>query len=101
KKRLTGPLFIKRYLQFLKTEGTIHLKTDNNFFYNYSLEEVKRNNYEILEATADLYGDKIEDYDVLTQEILNIKTHYEKIFSEKGHKIHYLKFKPNGKAPKD
>ena len=101
KKRLTGPLFIKRYLQFLKEDGTIHLKTDNNFFYNYSLEEVKRHGYEILEATDDLYGEKIEDFDETTREILSIKTHYEKLFTAKGHKIHYLKFKPHGKAPKD
>lgn len=101
KKRLTSPLFMKRYLQFLKKDGTIHLKTDNNFFYNYSLEEVKRHGYEILEATDDLYAEKIEDFDQTTQEILSIKTHYERLFTAKGHSIHYLKFKPHGKAPKD
>lgn len=101
KKRLTGPLFIKRYLQFLKEEGTIHLKTDNNFFYNYSLEEVKRHGYEILTSTDNLYEEKIEDFDETTQDILSIKTHYEELFTAKGHNIHYLKFKPHGKAPKD
>lgn len=100
KKRLTGPQFLKRYLTFLKKEGIIHLKTDNQFFYEWSLEEVKRHGYEILVATDDLYGDKIADFDKKTQEILSIKTHYEKIFTEKGHKIHYLKFKPNGQDPK-
>jgi len=62
---------------------------------------VKRHGYEILEATDDLYGEKIEDFDETTREILSIKTHYEKLFTAKGHKIHYLKFKPHGKAPKD
>lgn len=100
KKRLTGPEFLKRYLGFLKKKGIIHLKTDSKFFYDWSLLEVQRHGYEILEATSDLYSNKIEEFDLTTQEILNIKTHYEKIFSEKGHKIHYLKFKPNGKYPK-
>ncbi len=100
KKRLTGPQFLKRYLSFLKTDGIIHLKTDNQFFYDWSLEEVKRHGYEILVSTADLYAGKIADFDEKTQEILSIKTHYEKIFTEKGHKIHYLKFKPNGQDPK-
>ena len=100
KKRLTGPEFLKRYLTFLKEDGIIHLKTDNQFFYEWSLAEVKRHGYEILVSTADLYGEKIADFDEKTQEILSIKTHYEKIFTEKGHKIHYLKFKPNGQDPK-
>jgi|SRR5690554_158198 len=100
KKRLTSPLFIARYLKFLKDDGCIHLKTDSQFFYEYSLDQVQQNGYEIIEATADLYGEKIEGFDLEVREILSIKTHYEKIFTEKGHKIHYLKFKPHGKALK-
>ena len=100
KKRLTGPMFLKRYLTFLNTDGIIHLKTDNDFFYHWSLTEVERHQYEILESTANLYGERITDFDQHTQEILNIKTHYEKLFTAKGHKIHYLKFKPNGQDPK-
>lgn len=93
KKRLTHSLFIERYRSFLKKGGTIHLKTDNSFFYEYSLEEAKRNQFPILESTADLYGNKIDSFDKDTQEILTIQTHYEKIFSKRGHPIHYLKFK--------
>ncbi|KAA3652532.1 MAG: tRNA (guanosine(46)-N7)-methyltransferase TrmB [Bacteroidetes bacterium] len=93
KKRLTGPLFINRYRQFLKREGIVHLKTDSDFFYEYSLNEAKLNGYPILEQTNNLYAEKIEDFDIDTQEILSIKTHYEGIFTEKGHKIHYLKFR--------
>lgn len=95
KKRLTGPLFISRYAQFLKPDGIIHLKTDSDFFYDFSLNEVKRNGYPILEQTDNLYQEKMASLDKRTQEILSIKTHYEKLFTEKGHKIHYLKFKLN------
>lgn len=93
KKRLTGPLFIQRYRSFLKETAVIHLKTDSDFFYDFTKGEVLRNNYHILEDTQDLYGEKIEDLDDDTKEILSIKTHYEKIFTDKGCKIHYLKFK--------
>lgn len=95
KKRLTGPLFINRYKKFLKPEGLIHLKTDSSFFYHFSTEECEKNNYEVLLATDNLYQEGIGHLDQDMQEILSIKTHYEKIFTEKGHKIHYLKFKPN------
>ncbi len=93
KKRLTGPLFIDRYKQFLKKDGIVHLKTDSDFFYEFSVEQTELFNFQVLESTADLYNEKIEDFDNDTQEILSIKTHYEGIFTEKGHKIHYLKFK--------
>ncbi|MEQ8624728.1 MAG: tRNA (guanosine(46)-N7)-methyltransferase TrmB [Vicingaceae bacterium] len=95
KKRLTGPLFIERYKKFLKPEGLIHLKTDSAFFYDFSLEECKKNGYEVLLATDNLYQEGINHLDEDMREILSIKTHYEKIFTEKGHQIHYLKFKPN------
>lgn len=94
KKRLTGPLFIDRYRKFLKNDGCIHLKTDNNFFYNYSLDQVKEQGYTLEENTDDLYGGHIHSMDDRMQQILRIKTHYEKIFSEKGHKIHYLRLRP-------
>lgn len=92
KKRLTSPPFVQLYKKLLKPNGIIHLKTDNDFFYNYSLEEALRNEYDILEATEDLYNEKIGEMDIDTREILSIKTHYETIFKEKGHIIHYLKF---------
>ncbi len=92
KKRLTGPQFIEQYKGFLKKEAFIHLKTDSNFFYEYSLDQAISNKYLIKESSDDLYGQKIADYDQSTQEILSIQTHYEKLFMEKGHKIHYLKF---------
>jgi len=96
KKRLTGTIFIEMYKKFLKNNGIIHLKTDSDFFYEFSLEECKRFNYTILESSNNLYGKKIHEFDEETKEILKIKTHYEKLFTAKGHSIHYLKFNPNG-----
>lgn len=94
KKRLTGPLFIERYKKFLKKDGCIHLKTDSDFFFNFTMDQIKEHQYELLESTDDLYGGYINGMDERMQQILRIKTHYEKLFSQKGHKIHYLRFKP-------
>jgi len=95
KKRLTGPLFIDRYTQFLKEEGAIHLKTDSDFFYQFSMEECKKHTYAVIESSKDLYGEDIYKMSGEMRSILKIQTHYEKLFMKKGHLIHYLKFKPH------
>jgi tRNA (guanine-N7-)-methyltransferase len=87
--RLTNMMFITRYQKILKKNGIINLKTDNEPFYEYSKEVVAENKFEVLDSTNDLYGDGIERDEVLT----NIKTYYEKLFSDKGFKICYLKFR--------
>ncbi len=92
-KRLSAKIFIDRYRKFLKTNGIIHLKTDSDLLFESTLDEVEKHNYELLEHTWDLYGEMIEDLDPSTQEILSIRTHYENLFSAKGFKIKYCKFK--------
>lgn len=95
KKRLTARPFIESYMQFLKPNGYIHLKTDSRFLYDFTKEEIAEHNYELIEDTDDLYGEGLAKMDAEMRDILSIKTHYEKLFSAKGHKIHYLKFKGN------
>jgi len=91
KKRLTGPIFLNFYRTFLKTNGIIHLKTDNYDLYKDTLDLVKDNGLEIISSTTDLYsGVEINGVD---NELLSIKTHYENQFLEKGMKINYLSFR--------
>ncbi len=90
RKRLTNMMFINRYKNILIKGGAINLKTDNEPFYLYSREVVKDNKFEELDFTNDLYADVSLRDEALT----NIKTHYEELFSKKGFKICYLKFKP-------
>ncbi len=92
-KRLTSPPFIARYLKMLKPGGIIHLKTDSDILFEYTEEQIKEHNYECLELTWDLYATLPEDLDPTTKEILHIKTHYEKLFTSKGYKIKYCKFR--------
>lgn len=89
RKRLTNMMFINRYRNILKPSGTVNLKTDNEPFYDYTREVIKENDLVELDATNDLYA----NVGLRDEALTNIKTYYEKLFSEKGFKICYLKFK--------
>jgi tRNA (guanine-N7-)-methyltransferase len=92
KKRLSYKRYIDMYREFLKPGGIVHLKTDSDLLYESTIEEIQEHGYHIIQDTADLYGALIHELDEDTQEILQIKTHYEALFSAKGFKIKYLKF---------
>ena len=86
-KRLTSPWFLNSYRLFLKNKGIVHLKTDNTELFNYTKTVVENNNLEMVFATSDLYSENLSD------DILPIRTHYEKIFLNEGLKINYLFFR--------
>ena len=84
--------YIDMYRAFLKPGGIVHLKTDSDLLYESTLEEIAENGYQIIQDTNDLYGTLVHDLDQETREILEIRTHYETLFSAKGFKIKYIKF---------
>lgn len=86
-KRLTATNFIQIYLNFLKPDGVIHLKTDSNFMFTYTTEMVKLNELPIIDKNEDIYAADIQD------SVLNIKTYYEKQWLERGITIKYLSFR--------
>ena len=92
-KRLTSAHFIGLYKRFLKPGGVIHLKTDNDLLFESTLEQIEQHAYILLEKTFDLYGEVITALDIETKENLGIKTYYEGLFSAKGFKIKYCRFK--------
>jgi tRNA (guanine-N7-)-methyltransferase len=85
-KRLTSPWFLNTYRHFLKNKGLIHLKTDNKELYDFTCKVLSYNNVETIISTNDLYTEKIDN-------ILSIRTHYEKIFLDAGLKINYISFR--------
>jgi tRNA (guanine-N7-)-methyltransferase len=87
RRRLTSPRFLEIYEKILKPNGTIHLKTDNNDFFDYTLEALKTKKIDDLQYTYNLYLSPLQDLHK------GVKTNYEKIYSEKGEKIKYLNFK--------
>ena len=92
KKRLTSNLFIDRYLKFLKPNGVVHLKTDSDLLYYFTLEEIKSNGFELLKNITNVYKDSYDDSQDL-KKVLFIKTFYEKKWIELGETIKYLGFK--------
>ncbi len=91
RQRLTNNIFMERYKTFLKPGGLLHLKTDSTSFYEYTLKIIKENKFNVLFATDDLYL----NCPVGREELVEIKTHYEKLFTDKGEKIKYCCFKLN------
>lgn len=86
KRRLTNQRFLDLYKTYLKKDGIYHLKTDSEFLFDYSLEVMRQDSdFEILEYTKDLYNSPLREGH------FEIITHYEKLFTEKGSNIHYLK----------
>lgn len=91
KKRLSGERFLAMYRKIMKDGGLIHVKTDNTVFYEWTLEEFDRCGVELLTHSPDIYGPYLQSQDELTQKVLNIRTHYEQLFAEKGETIKYIK----------
>ena len=86
--RLTNPLFLNRYKKILKKGGLIHLKTDSTSLYEYTLQVIEENKNLIIWQTDSLYQNCPDN----RQELIQIKTHYEKLFTDKGENIKYICF---------
>jgi tRNA (guanine-N7-)-methyltransferase len=57
--RLSSPLFLARYRNFLRPGGLVHLKTDSRYLYEYTQAVCKVNNLQLLAYGTDVYGDGI------------------------------------------
>ena len=88
-KRFTSPEFIERYRKVLKPGGIIHLKTDNDMFYAYTLDIIKEGGHHLLYCNSDLYANPS---DPEVKDVIDVQTHYEKIWLAQGLTIKYLKF---------
>lgn len=87
RKRLTHPMFLNRYRLIAEKGATLHLKTDSNLLYSYSKAVALHYQLEILEDCKDVYAWQERPA------FLNIITHYEQMWLEKGKKIKYLVFR--------
>lgn len=87
KKRLTNPTFLAKYHSILDEGGIMHLKTDNDGFFAYSMEQIHQHNFPVLQHTTDLYASDLVD------EILSIKTYYERKYLSINKSINYVQWK--------
>lgn len=89
RRRLTNPRFLTIYQSLCKPNGWFKFKTDSTPLFEYTLD-VLANEFPVdeLAYTKDLYSDE-----ELLKDHHGIKTKYEKIWTAKGEKIKYLKFR--------
>ena len=86
KKRLTSPRFLDKYKPLLKPGSFINLKTDNDGLHVYTAEKIAETGLKLHIKTEDLYHSEFAD------EVLSIKTYYEKKYLKHNKNINYLKF---------
>lgn len=88
KRRLTYPRFLQVYFDVLKPGGIIHLKTDSDILFQYTLQVLTRvAKTRDFVFTFDLYSSP------WAQEHKGIKTRYETLFTQLGEQIKYLRFR--------
>jgi tRNA (guanine-N7-)-methyltransferase len=86
KKRLTAPRFLEKYKVILQESSPINLKTDNDDFYAFTLETIEQLGLKLHVRTEDLYRSDLVD------EVLSIKTYYEKKYLAHDKNINYVRF---------
>lgn len=90
RKRLTSTRFLEMYRPLMGAGATVNVKTDSAFLYNYTQQLCRANDgiINIRHALTDLYA--------LTPETaptpLDIRTHYEQQWLDRGLSIKYLEF---------
>ncbi|MBE7088493.1 MAG: tRNA (guanosine(46)-N7)-methyltransferase TrmB [Clostridiales bacterium] len=75
KQRLTHPKFLQIYRNILTANGEIWQKTDNEDFYNFSVESYGEENYKIISTCRDLKNNPFDG---------NVVTEHEQRFTDMG-----------------
>lgn len=109
KKRLTSPLFMSRYRNFLKPGGIIHLKTDSRYLHEYSKAMAEQNGLKILAAATDIYGtdrERLYDSEISSvcgrdavDALFQVRTFYEQQYLAQGLPITYMAFTADHEGP--
>jgi len=87
RKRLTAPVFLRRYQRIMSPNSIVHLKTDDVPLLTYTMEILKEFPVEILLSTENLYGEYRDE------PVAQIQTFYESMWLEQGKPIGYVKFR--------
>lgn len=86
KKRLTNPTFLTKYKWITTENAKLHLKTDNDDFYRYTLETLEEYGALVRQATDGVYQSGF-----VTPE-LAIKTYYERKYLAEDKQINYVQW---------
>ena len=91
KKRLTAINMLTKYRSILKKDSLMHLKTDSQFLYGYTLGVLEKIEAKIIESSHDIYN----SYLIEKNKFLSIQTFYEKKFLKNNKPITYICFQIN------
>lgn len=80
-RRLSSPIFLKKYDSLFQNDKKIIMKTDNRHLFEYSVVSIANYGYQLEELSFDLYQDNVKD---------NIPTEYEERFANKGFNIYRM-----------
>ncbi len=87
KKRLTSPRFLNLYRKFLQPGGIVHLKTDSELLYEYTLLTLEEEGAAVLENLPDIYAREAD------ADLVEIRTTYEQRHLKEGKTIKYVRFR--------
>lgn len=85
KRRLTFITFLNEYYRMLKIGGLLVFKSDNDFLYEFTLEEIKQTKFELISFEDEYIFDETND----------VMTEYERKFRERNKSIHRIVLKKN------
>lgn len=90
RKRLSSEKYLNIYKDILKTNGKIHLKTDSDTLYQFTLKTIEEENHHLISHSSDLYHEEN-----INPNLLQIQTSYEKRYLSENKKIKYITFQLN------
>lgn len=80
KRRLMYRSFLQMYKQVLTPNGEIHIKTDNESLFEFSLNELSHEHFQLRHITFDLHQSDLAEQNVMTE--------YEQRFAGRGQRIY-------------
>jgi len=86
KRRLTYRGRLANYFEVIKDGGFVEFKTDNDGLFDFTLEEIEEDGFEMVEMTRNLHESEFESKFTTTE--------YEEKFKAKGKNINYVKIGP-------
>ncbi len=89
-RRLTHPSYLKKYAELLDRNGKIHVKTDNDGLFDFTLESLGSEGWRVDFMTRDLHSPDVRE-EIRSS---NVMTEYEKKFTEQGIPIKFLTASP-------
>lgn len=90
RRRLSASRFLNLYTKILSPSGSVHLKTDSPFLYEFTKRLIALNNLPLTHNTADLYNC---EKGLLPEYVTDIQTFYEQQWLGRGKQIKFLSFK--------